>query len=316
MQAQDTALPGSTAASTPYTLTVTDVNEAPTALRVAAVTNSLAENTGTAARIKVADMAVTDDALGVNTLTLQGADANCFEIEGSALYLKAGTVLDYETKTSYNVEVQAQDKALPGSAPVMAGYQLKVTDMVNTSGLKWNLSFSTDTPEAARHDFQAAADFWSSWLTDDVTVNLTVGLAALGTNVLGSADTTRVSSSYARFMNSTVADETSYDDVTAVASLSAKSSFGMLINHTSDNPHGADSATAYLDDDAGINNKTVRMSSANAKALGLIGASSNSDGSILFSTVSPALSTTTAATASTPSNMIFWGSRFTKSATR
>ena len=38
---------------------------------------------------------VTDDALGTNVLSLSGADAALFEIDGSVLYLKAGAVLDY-----------------------------------------------------------------------------------------------------------------------------------------------------------------------------------------------------------------------------
>ncbi len=49
---------------------------------------------------------MTDDALGTETLSLKGADAASFEIVGSSLYLKAGVTLDYETKTSYNVDGQ------------------------------------------------------------------------------------------------------------------------------------------------------------------------------------------------------------------
>ena len=41
---------------------------------------------------------MTDDALGTNTLALTGADAAAFEIVGSELFLKAGTVLDFETQ--------------------------------------------------------------------------------------------------------------------------------------------------------------------------------------------------------------------------
>ena len=32
-----------------------------------------------------------------------------FEIDGAALYLKAGTVLDYETQNSYDVTVRVDD---------------------------------------------------------------------------------------------------------------------------------------------------------------------------------------------------------------
>ena len=46
-------------------------------------TTALDENTSTASRIKVADIVVTDDALGSETLTLSGADAAFFELDGS-----------------------------------------------------------------------------------------------------------------------------------------------------------------------------------------------------------------------------------------
>jgi Ca2+-binding RTX toxin-like protein len=59
---------------------------------------------------------VTDDALGSNTLALTGADAAFFEIVGSALYLKAGTVLDFESKTSYAVAVTVDDPTV-GATP-------------------------------------------------------------------------------------------------------------------------------------------------------------------------------------------------------
>ena len=40
---------------------------------------------------------VTDDALGTNVLSLNGADASLFEIDGAVLYLVAGAALDFET---------------------------------------------------------------------------------------------------------------------------------------------------------------------------------------------------------------------------
>src|SRR6185295_17320255 len=96
----DTAV-GSTpdAISTTYALNVSNVNEAPTAVELTNATASIAENTSTASHIKVADIVVTDDALGSNALGLTGADAASLEIVGTALYRKAGTVLDFETKS-------------------------------------------------------------------------------------------------------------------------------------------------------------------------------------------------------------------------
>jgi autotransporter-associated beta strand protein len=107
----------------------TDVNEAPTVVSLGNVTSGLDENTATSSRIKLADVTVTDDALGTNTLSLSGADASSFEIVGTSLYLKAGVTLDYETKPSYAVTVQASDATLPGSMPASQSYTLSVANV-------------------------------------------------------------------------------------------------------------------------------------------------------------------------------------------
>src|SRR5262245_40209059 len=98
------------------TVNLTDVNEAPTAVALANATSSIAENTSTTNHIKVADITVTDDALGINTLALTGADAAAFEIVGTELFLKAGTVLDFESKVSYSVAITVDDPTV-GATP-------------------------------------------------------------------------------------------------------------------------------------------------------------------------------------------------------
>jgi autotransporter-associated beta strand protein len=70
---------------------------------------SLAESAATATRIKVAEVTVIDDALGANVLSLAGADATLFELDGTSLYLKAGTTLDYGLKSAYDVTVRVID---------------------------------------------------------------------------------------------------------------------------------------------------------------------------------------------------------------
>ncbi|NBX29497.1 phosphatase PAP2 family protein, partial [bacterium] len=115
--------------TTSVTLRVTDVNEAPTAVALQSTTTSLPENTSTASRVKVADIAVTDDALGTNAITLSGADAASFEVAGTSLYLKAGVALNYEAQTSYAVTVNVGDAWLPGSSPLSVSYALSVTDV-------------------------------------------------------------------------------------------------------------------------------------------------------------------------------------------
>jgi hypothetical protein len=56
------------------TYTVDNANEAPAAVALANATVSVLENTSTASHIKVADINVTDDALGSNILALTGTE--------------------------------------------------------------------------------------------------------------------------------------------------------------------------------------------------------------------------------------------------
>ncbi len=112
-----------------FIVNVTDVNEAPTAVAFANTTTSINENADATAGVKVADIQVIDDALGTETLTLVGADAAFFEIVGTELRLKAG-VLDFESKSSYSVQVTADDTAV-GSNPdaTSALFTVNVTDI-------------------------------------------------------------------------------------------------------------------------------------------------------------------------------------------
>ena len=67
-------------------ISVTPVNAAPT-VALSNTTTSLAEDTETGTRIAVADITVSDDGLGSNTLSLSGDDAALFEIDTGVLYL-------------------------------------------------------------------------------------------------------------------------------------------------------------------------------------------------------------------------------------
>ena len=88
---------------------------------------SLPEDTSTTPRLKVADVVVTDDALGVNDLSLSGADAALFEIDGSELYLKTGAVLDYETNPVLDVTVAVDDTTVGGTPDDTASLAISVT---------------------------------------------------------------------------------------------------------------------------------------------------------------------------------------------
>ncbi len=105
-------------------------NMAPTAIALNNAVTSLQENSSTASPVKVADIAVTDDGLGINALALTGADALFFEITGNALFIKAGVALDFETKPSYSVTVTVDDTTLGGTPDATVNYILTVTDQV------------------------------------------------------------------------------------------------------------------------------------------------------------------------------------------
>ena len=110
------------------TLSINDINEPPEALRLTTTVRSLPENRDTSSRIKLANIATSDDALGNNQISLAGSDAARFEVDGSSLFLKAGTKLDYESKTSYFVRLFTSI-SLNGTTSVTADYRLSVNDI-------------------------------------------------------------------------------------------------------------------------------------------------------------------------------------------
>ncbi|MEP2532641.1 DUF4347 domain-containing protein [Shimia sp.] len=91
---------------------VTNPNQAPSAVSLEGATTTIAEDVDTSERIKVADITVNDDAKGTNAVSLSGADAALFEIDGAALFLRAGASLDFETQASLAVTVEVDDPSV------------------------------------------------------------------------------------------------------------------------------------------------------------------------------------------------------------
>ena len=152
-----------------------------------------------------------------------------------------------------------------------------------SSALTFNITFLASTSAQGIQGFNEAAAVWSNLLSDNVTVNLTLGTAALGSGILAQANSTRATFSYTDFRTALAADATSATDVQAVSSLPLGPSFGLMINRTTDNPNGANSATPFLDT-TGANTQTIRMTTANAKAAGLLGTTAANDATITFAT--------------------------------
>lgn len=132
-----------------------------------------------------------------------------------------------------------------------------------------NLAFISGTSAQAQAGFTAAANYWSSAFTDNVTVNLTVGTGSLPSGVLASASSDNQTYSYGAVRAAMAADVSSAIDTAALAHLPNTSGVSVYLNYTSNNPNGVGSATPYVDNDGDANNTTIRMTTANAKALGL-----------------------------------------------
>ncbi|MDB5385782.1 MAG: hypothetical protein JWM11_1428, partial [Planctomycetaceae bacterium] len=124
----DSSIGATPDASTTYNLAITDINEAPTAVTLTNIVSTLSENTSTATRVRVADLGVIDDALGTNVFSLSGPDATAFELVGNALYLRAGTELDFESKVAYQLIVNVDDSSVGGTPDASIPYTLTITD--------------------------------------------------------------------------------------------------------------------------------------------------------------------------------------------
>jgi len=161
------------------------------------------------------------------------------------------------------------------------------------AAVTFNFTFLSGTSAEAQAAVIAAGNLWSSTLADDVTLDLAVGTGPLAFGELARTATRHAVYDYSDFKAALGADATSADDAVALAHLAPGDSFGLLINHTANNPNGPYSATPYVDT-AGLNNTLIRMPTANAKALGLDvaarsgedpldGCAAICDGSLVFS---------------------------------
>ncbi len=142
----------------------------------------------------------------------------------------------------------------------------------------FNLIPEPGMPQYAIDGFNAAASVWSSVLTDNVTINIQIGYASLGPNIIGETTSSFIEASYASTLDALASRRTSADDYSSYAALQQGSSFTRLINHTIDNPNGPNSATPYFD-----TMDRIGLTTANAKVLGLLEQDSSIDAVIRFS---------------------------------
>lgn len=151
-----------------------------------------------------------------------------------------------------------------------------VTIQNRTQAVTFQFLPAEETSDTVINQFKAAGDFWSQYLHDDVTINVEIGFTTLTDNFIGAANPSMVRVKYADAINQFVTDQTSNDDQIAINHLSTNSDGGInrLINNT-DSWFG----TTHQDKST----KDLWLTSANAKALGIIkGDSESIDGSIVL----------------------------------
>lgn len=148
-------------------------NQAPTAVTLTRQVNSVAENTSTTSRLKVADVVVSDDGLGTNNLSVTGPDARFFEVDSTGLYVRAGTSLDYETKLSYNVSVTVDDPTVGASPDATSSpFSLALTDVIDEGSSSPSVIVSEASPWSSGNS-PYAADWFEVTNTGPQAVDLT-----------------------------------------------------------------------------------------------------------------------------------------------
>jgi Domain of unknown function (DUF4114) len=125
-------LNGVSGASTITASTPVATNLAPTGINFTNFLASIAKTASTTTPVKVADLAAIDDGLGTNLFSLTGTDAASFEITGTSLFLKAGTVLNPATKASLGITVNVDDATVGNTPDATKVFTLAVTDTVIT----------------------------------------------------------------------------------------------------------------------------------------------------------------------------------------
>ncbi|MBD2177503.1 SdiA-regulated domain-containing protein [Pseudanabaena sp. FACHB-1998] len=177
-------------------------NQAPTAVVLNNRVNALSEIESTLAPTRIANIAITDDQLGVNTLSLTGTDANSFEITGSSLFLKAGTVLDFETKPSFSVSVNVDDATLGNNPDATTAFTLNITDVVDETPLPVTSTsiFVTEVAPWSSGNSLVAADWFeltnkgttsvniAGWKVDDDSNSFVLGTTLSGITTIAAGE--------------------------------------------------------------------------------------------------------------------------------
>ncbi len=137
-------------------------------------------------------------------------------------------------------------------------------------------SFATQpNGAAALLAFQKAANYWNQTLTNNVTINIEIGFAALGSGILGSTGSesqiVKVKDVYAGLAatGNSALDAIAVNNLTA---LNAQGGLAMRVNGYQTGTTGiSTTASTYLDNNNSVNNIYLDVNQSVVKALGLTG---------------------------------------------
>ncbi len=138
------------------------------------------------------------------------------------------------------------------------------------AGLTIQVDARSGTPVEMIAGFNAAADIWKAVFTDDVAVRITIGVQNTGATVLATTLAPSLRYSYSAVNQALTADALGITDVAAMLKLPEATSFSIYLNHTLNSPYGAGSDIGYVDNAGDVNNSTINMTTANARAMGLV----------------------------------------------
>lgn len=143
--------------------------------------------------------------------------------------------------------IQQGQASLQKIQPVLAAAVLLAVSGAANAALVCNLPFLAGTRAQAQQAFVDAGARWGNLFAHNITLDMTVGTASLGSGMLAQAGSRSALFGYSNSLAALTADQGS----------------------TSDNPNGSGASTPCVDT-TGANNSSIRLTTANAKALGLV----------------------------------------------
>jgi hypothetical protein len=165
------------------------------------------------------------------------------------------------------------------------------TVFATTIGFNYDASeFSSPNGQLALAGFQTAANFWETQFSDTITVNIDIGFSSLGSNIIGSTQSSKAAFLYEDVAEALLNDNSSIFDDLSISHLVCNDQLNGVCNLSflDQEADGANGATSGIDNNGSGDNYAMSLTQANAKALGFStdswgAAFSSSDASITFS---------------------------------